>query len=224
MKSPITFALCLAFTFLAHHDSAAQRRRAPAARRAAATAPAAAPATTLAPRVAWTISEQPYNEDGATTTLVSLQPMPLGAAPGARHALSFGLGLIYEGKSSANFKNVSLNLFSRSEACWFPPEKGITLTLDGQPMTLAYRPDAKGVDGVWWVTSEAEGGPCDETLIAYVSPATLSRLSKAKTLTGKIGEETFQFTATNLGALRAFVAKVAIPQLSPRPLSARPRR
>lgn len=223
MKAPITLTLCLALTLACAHDASAQRRRAPAARRGAATAAAAATAPRITPRAAWTISEQKYDEDEQSTTLVSLQPMPLGAAPGARHAFSFGLSLIYEGKSSANFKNVSLTLFSRSAACWFPADQGLALTLDGQPVNIPYRPNAKGVDGVWWVSSENEGGPCDETLVAYISPATLARLARAKTLTGKIGEHGFQFTTANLGAMRDFVSRVGMPQLT-RPLPVRPRR
>jgi hypothetical protein len=118
----------------------------------------------------------------------------------------------YEGKSSANFQNVALNIFSRSPVCGFPAGSGLTLTPDGNTLKLLYRPDAKGVDGVWWLSSETESGPCEETLVAYISPATLARLARARSLTGQIGAETFQFTPANLGALRALLAQLRLPQ------------
>lgn len=220
MKTPITFTLCLAFALGCAHHSAAQRRS-PAARRAAA---ARTVAPRPAPRVEWTILAQPFNEDGASTTLVSLQPMPLGAGGDAKPALSFGVNLSYEGKSAANFRNVTLSIFSRSAQCWFPADSGLVLTPDGKPLTIAYRPDAKGVDGVAWLSSETESGPCEETLVAYISPATLAQLAAAKSLTGRIGAETFEFTPANLGALRDFVSRIAMPQLNPRTARPRPRR
>jgi hypothetical protein len=150
--------------------------------------------------------------------------MPLGAAAGAAR-LAFGVGLSYEGKSSANFKSVALSIFSNSQQCRFPERAALSLALDGQTLDIPYQPDTAGADGVGFVSSETEAGPCAETLVAYVSPKTLSRLAAAKSLSGKVGDNAFQFTEANLGALRDFLSRVALPQLrAVVPARPRPRR
>ena len=225
MRTPHRFILCFALSIACAHASAAQqRRRAPARRTAAPNAPAAG--APRAARTPWTITTQPFREDAENITLVSLQPMPTGAVAGAQlPPLNYGVNFTYEGNTPANFRNVTLSFFSRAKTCRFASEPPVVLNLDNRPLTLPFRPQAKGADGVFWVERDEEGGDCAETVIAYVSPATLARIAAARSVKGTIGREAFQFTANNLGALRALLAQLRLPQLrNAQPARARARR
>jgi hypothetical protein len=212
MRTPLRFIPCLALLLVCCHDSAAQpRRRATAARRAATPN---APATTRLARFPWLITTHPFGEDGEATTLVSLQPMPTGAAEGVQSPLNYGVNFTYEGNTPARFKNVTLSFFSRAKSCLFAAEPSIVMNLDGRPLTFPFRPQTKGADGVFWVERDEEGGDCAETVIVYVSPATLAKIAAARSVTGKIDAEAFQLTANNLGGLRALLAQLRLPQLT----------
>ena len=209
MRTLHSFILCLALSFACGIASAAQtRRRAPTTRRGAAAADA--PRATRSP---WSITMQPFSEDDQTTTLVSLQPMPTAAAPGALPPLNYGVNYTYEGNTPARFKNVTLSFFSRSPSCRFATEPAVVLNLDNRPLTFPFRPQAKGADGVFWVERDEEGGDCAETVILNLSPATLARVAAARNVRGTIDKEPFQFNANNLDALRALLAQLKLPQL-----------
>lgn len=217
MTTRRNFVLCLAILFACPHAAAAQqpRRGGRSGRAARANAPAAPPVN--APRAArapaWSITTQPFAEDGETTTLVSLQPMPTAAAADKQPPLNIGVNFTYEGGTPANFKNVTLNFFSRAATCRFAAEPAVVLNLDNRPLTLSFRPQARGADGVFWVERSEEGGDCAETVVAYVSPATLARIAAARSVTGRLDQEAFQLTADNLAALRALLAQLRLPQL-----------
>ena len=224
MTTRRSFALCLTILFACSHAAPAQQRRRGGRARSAARSSASAP---VAPRPAnapaWSIITQPFAEDGETTTLVSLQPMPMAA--GQQLPLSLGVNFTYAGDKPADFKNVSLNLFSRAKTCRFAAEPAIVLNLDNRPLVLPFRPQGKGADGVFWVERDEEGGDCAETVIAYVSPATLARIAAARSATGTLDKEAFQLSANNLAALRALLAQLKLPQLrNPTPARARARR
>ena len=224
MRTGHRFALLLALSFAFTHAASAQQPRRRAARADAANAPAAvAPRRARAP--AWMILTQPYAEDGEATTLVSLQPMTTAADAGAQSPLSYSINFAYEGNRPAAFKNATLNFFSRSKECRFAAEPAIVLNLDNRPLALPFRPQGKGADGVFWVESDTEAGDCAETVVTYVSPATLARIAAARSVTGRIGDEPFQFSANNLAALRALLAQLRLPQLrDARPARTRTRR
>lgn len=217
MRTSLSFLLCLAFTLACLHTAAAQaKRRAVRPARAAPKAPAGvAPPAAPAPPPTWSIQTQPFAEDGEATTLVTLQPMPTAAAEGTPSPMSFGVNFMYSGDRPADFKNVSLTFFSRSKTCRISAEPAIVMNLDNRPLTLPFRPQGKGADGVFWVESNDEGGDCSETVVAYISPATLARIAAARSVRGKIGAEPFQLSADNLGALRALLAQLQLPQLRP---------
>jgi hypothetical protein len=182
MSTPINFALCLAATLACCLPSAAQRRRA---------APPRAPVATAArpsPKPTWTILSQTDNEPAS--------PNP------------FGLNYTYEGGDPARVKNIVLNFFSRSATCALPAKPALTLNLDGRALELPYQPDAKGEDGVFWAASDSEGGTCSESVGAFISPATLSRLAAANALSGKLGAGSFRLSSDNLAALRDLVSRV----------------
>lgn len=206
--------LCFAILFACSHAAPAQqpRRGRSAGRAARPNAPAS-----VTPRTAraspWSISTQTSGEDGEATTLVSLQPMPTAARAGSPPPLNFGVNFTYAGNTPADFKNVTLSFFSRSKTCRFASELSVVLNLDNRPLSLPFRPQAKGADGVFWVERDDEGGDCAETVIAYVSPATLARIAAAGSVTGVIDKEAIQFSADNLGALRALLAQLKLPQL-----------
>lgn len=225
MRTLHSFTLCLALLTACCIASAAQpRRRAPAARRAA-TPNSRAAVTPRPARSPWTITTQPFAEDGEATTLVSLQPMPTAAVEGVQSPLNYGVNFAYEGKTPARFRNVTLSFFSRSKSCRFAAEPSIVMNLDNSPLTFPFRPQGKGADGVFWVESDTEGGDCAETVVVNLSPATLAKIAAARSVTGRIGEEAFQLTANNLGALRALLAQLKLPQLrSAQPARPRPRR
>ncbi|HLL74974.1 MAG TPA: hypothetical protein VK421_06885 [Pyrinomonadaceae bacterium] len=218
MRTSLSSLLCLAFTLACLHTAAAQaKRRAvrPAGTAAPNTPAGVAPRAAPAPPPAWSIQTQPFAEDGEATTLVSLQPMPTAAAAGTPPTMSFGVNFMYSGDRPADFKNVSMTLFSRSKSCRISAEPAVVMNLDNRPLTLPFRPQGKGADGVFWVESDDEGGDCAETVIAYISPATLARIAAARSVRGKIGAEPFRLSAENLGALRALLAQLRLPQLSP---------
>jgi hypothetical protein len=83
--------------------------------------------------------------------------MPTAAAMGAKSPLAFGINFAYEADRPADFKNVSLNFFSRSKSCRFAAEPSAVLSLDNRPLTLPFRPQGKGADGVFWVERDEEG-------------------------------------------------------------------
>jgi hypothetical protein len=224
MRTPHSFILCLALLLICPHAAAAQqRRRAPAARRGAARDATSANAPRTA-RPPWSITTQPFSEDGQTTTMVSLQPMPTAAAAGGQSPLSVGVNFIHEGNTPAEFKNVTLSFFSRSKSCRFAAEPAIVMNLDNRPLTFPFKPQGKGADGVFWVERDEEGGDCAETVVVYVSPATLAKIAAARSATGRIDKEAFQLTANNLAALRALLAQLKLPQLGNTPTRQRLRR
>lgn len=214
MRIRSAYVPCLALLLVCCHATAAgQRRRGTPARRGATTnaPPPAAPTTARGP--AWSITKQPFNEDSQATTLVSIEPMPTAPAADGQSPLAFGVNFAYEGDTPAEFKNAALNFFARGKDCRFAPEPAIVLNLDNRPLTLPYRPRGKGADGVFWVESVAEGGECGETVIAYVSPATLEKIATARSVTGRIGRESFRLSPDNLAALRALLAELRLPQV-----------
>jgi hypothetical protein len=156
------------------------------------------------------------------TTLLSLQPMPVGTTTPTKSSMSFGLNYAYEGGDPARVKNIALNFFSRSATCALPARPALTLSLDGRALELPYQPDAKGADGVFWAESDAEGATCSESVGALISPATLSRLAAANALSGKLGAGSFRLSRDNLAALRDLVSRIT-PKRQPArtPLRAR---
>lgn len=226
MRTRPSIILFLAISFACAHAAAPQQPRRRAARARAPT-PSARPS--VAPRPArgpaWSITTQPFSEDSETTTLVSLQPMPTAAAAGGQPPLSFGVNFAYEGNTPARFKNVTLSFFARSRSCRFAAEPSVVMNLDDRPLTFPYRPQAKGADGVFWVERDEEGGDCAETVVLYVSPATLAKIAAARGASGSIDKEKFQLSADNLAALRALLAQLKLPQLpATQPARPRPRR
>jgi hypothetical protein len=150
--------------------------------------------------------------------------MPTAAAADRPSPLNFGVNFAYEGNTPARFKNVSLTFFSRSQSCRFAAESAIVMNLDNTPLTFPFRPQGKGADGVFWVERDEEGGDCAETVVVYISPATLAKIASARSVSGKVDAEPFQFTADNLSALRALLAQLRLPQLrNAQPARARPR-
>lgn len=220
MTTRRSFVLCLAILFACPHAAATQqpRRGGRSARAARSNAPAA-PAPRASP---WSITTHSSGEDGETTTLVSLQPMPTAAAAGAQQPLNFGVNFTYAGDKAADFRNVTLSFFSRAKNCRFAAEPAVVLNLDNRPLTLPFRPEGKGADGVFWVERDEEGGDCAETVVTYVSPATLAKIAAARSVTGRLDKEAFRLSANNLAALRALLEQLKIPQLH-NPTPARPR-
>lgn len=217
--------LCLAILFACSHAQATQPpRRGNRGRAAGPNAPAPAAPGPARPSP-WSITTQTSGEDGETTTLVSLQPMPTAAADGQQQPLNFGVNYSYAGGTPGDFKNVTLNFFSRAQTCRFAAEPALVLNLDNRPLTLPFRPQAKGADGVFWVERDEEGGDCAETVVTYISPATLAKIAAAGSATGSIDKETFRFSADNLAALRALLAQLRLPQpRNAQPAQPRPRR
>jgi hypothetical protein len=207
MRNPINFALCLAAVLACSQTSAAQRKR-------AGSGPPPSPAATRlqpSPKSSWTILSQVDSENDPPITLVALQPMPVLAPLGMRYTMSFGLNYAYEGSDPAHFKNISLNLFSRSATCSLPEKPDLALTADGHALLIPFQPDVKGADGVWWASSDTEGGAtCSESVGVLISPATLTRLAAANALSGKLGAKTFRFSNDNLAAMRDLANRVKL--------------
>jgi hypothetical protein len=203
MKKPIRFFLCLAALLACCTASQAQGRR---TRPGARVNPPAPPAPA---RPKWQILSQTNSEeDGQTVTLVSLQPFPLAVPAGARYTMLLGVEYTYTDNNPAHVTNISLNIFSHARTCAFPPQASLALKIDNASAVLPYQPNEKGADGVFWVSSDTEGSGCAESLGAFISLTSLKKLAAAKSLSGKIGEETFQFNADDFGALRDLVSRV----------------
>jgi hypothetical protein len=212
MRNPISFALCLAAALACCQTSAAQTRR------AGSVPPPSPTATRLlpSPKTSWTILSQVDSESDPPATLVGLQPMPVLAPPGMRYTMSFGLNYAYEGSDPAHFKNISLDLFSRSATCGLPANPALALMVDGHALVIPFQPDVKGADGVGWASSDTEGGAtCSESVGVFISPATLARLAAANALSGKLGPKTFRFTNDNFAALRDLAARVKLRYAPP---------
>jgi hypothetical protein len=213
MNRLIKISLCLFALIICCASSPAQRR---------GTQPIARPGippTRTAARPKWQIQTQTYSEDGQSVTLVSLQPLALAVPPGARYTMLFGVSYSYTGSSATNVKSILLTIFSHAPTCHFPSESSLDLRVNNVNATLPYHPDLKGADEVGWVSSDTEGGCCADSLGAFISPATLAKLAAATTLTGKIGDEGFQFNTDDLGALRDLASRVSLthPPLRPIP-------
>jgi hypothetical protein len=211
MRKQIGFFLCLAALLACCAASQAQKRRPATPARPGVLAP-------RAPQPKWQILTQTDSEDGQTVTLVSLQPFPLGVAAGARYTMLFGVNYSYTDNDPAHVKNISLNFFSRAPTCHFPEQSSLALRVGITNVTLPYQPNVKGGDGVFWVSSDTEGGSvCNDSLGAFISRATLANLAAAKSLSGKIGDVAFQFTTDDFGALRDLNSRVTTQRPSALP-------
>ncbi|MDT7542921.1 MAG: hypothetical protein QOE33_2825 [Acidobacteriota bacterium] len=217
MIKPIRFFFLLATLFACCAASQAQARRTPPPRRG----PSPVRASTIGPpslRPKWQIQTQTYSEDEQATTMVSLQPFPVGVPVGARYTLSFGINYSYMNNDPTHVMNIALNFFSRAPACHFPPQSIISFRIDNLTAILPYQPNVKGADGVFWVSSDTEAGNgCNDSLGAFISRVTLTKLASARSLTGKVGDAAFQFTADDFGALRDLINHLTPPHISPPP-------
>jgi hypothetical protein len=178
-----------------------------------------APVTSALAQPKWQILTQTDAEDGQVVTLVSLQPFPLAVPTGARYTMLFGVNYSYTDNDSTHVQNISLNIFSNAPTCHFPPQASLVLRVGTINATLPYQPNVKGADGVFWVSSDTEGLGCADSLGAFISLTSLKKLAVAQSLSGKIGDEAFQFTADDFAALRDLVSRATgqrFPPLLPR--------
>ncbi|MFL6208945.1 MAG: hypothetical protein ACJ74W_08855 [Pyrinomonadaceae bacterium] len=210
MSTRINIILCLALLSVYVPNASAQRRR---------TRTAAVPTRSTA-KPTWVITTAPRDEDGVSTALVKLEPLPVATAPAqpktlAHVAASFTL----TGQPPAQPNFVSLTFFSRAATCRFgkaPDSYGeikpdLTLLLDEKPLPLAYQATAREniyyknapfAEGVWWGQQETEAGDCAESVGAFVTPQTFARITAARSVAVKIGATTFNLDATLLNAFR----------------------
>jgi hypothetical protein len=200
MKPRTALILCLVMLCICGLDARAQRRK-----------DSAVPLAPRPPQPTWSILTEHFPEDGAGTTTVKLEPLPLETATPKQAQAFITASFTYEDRPTALPKYVALTILSRADVCRFGAQADLQLLLDGKLLTLTYQPESARGEGVWWIAQETEGGGCAESLGAFITPGTFGQVAAAKTASARIGQTSFSFSDTNLNALRDLARRLPAP-------------
>ena len=169
--------------------------------------------------------KRPFTHDGKLgtqyepkedTTIVTLEPVVVEAAPTGKALLRLAAIFQYQGKTPIEPKHISLGFYGDYPQCKFSKEPKMTMLLDGERIDFGWnprgirerKPDEEGV--AFSFNEVASGENCEEIMFMTISQKNFLRVVNAKMVEVQIDELKFKLTESNLEALRDLASRMLL--------------
>ncbi len=152
-------------------------------------------------------------ESEENTTHIFLEPLFIDYSESAKTSLRIAANFLYEGKTPAKPKHISLFFYTLYPDCKFAPKSKLMMFFDGEEVKFEYsfksfrerKPDEEGMA---FSFSEMEDNRCNEILAMFISQKNFLKLVNAQNVEVQVDDFKFKLIEANLEALRDLASRM----------------